>query len=57
MYIYVYPLYIYIYIYIYIVDKKGRRMSDYIQIYCKTPYRKNSMYAHPPSLKPRVESP
>merc|ERR1711939_990823 len=21
-------------------------MSDYIQIYCKTPYRKNSMYIH-----------
>ncbi len=28
------------------LDKKGRRMSDYIQIYCKTPYRKNSMYIH-----------
>ena len=28
------------------LDKKGRRMSDYIQIYCKTPYRKNSMYVH-----------
>ena len=29
-----------------LLDKKGRRMSDYIQIYCKTPYRKNSMYVH-----------
>ena len=29
-----------------LVDKKGRRMSDYIQLYCKTPYRKNSMYVH-----------
>lgn len=29
-----------------LLDKKGRRMSDYIQIYCKTPYRKNSMYIH-----------
>ena len=28
------------------LDKKGRKMSDYIQIYCKTPYRKNSMYIH-----------
>ena len=29
-----------------LLDKKGRRMCDYIQIYCKTPYRKNSMYVH-----------
>ena len=29
-----------------LMDKKGRKMSDYIQIYCKTPYRKNSMYVH-----------
>jgi len=28
------------------LDKKGRQMSDYIQIYCKTPYRKNSMFVH-----------
>jgi hypothetical protein len=29
-----------------LLDKKGRRMCDYIQIYCKTLYRKNSMYVH-----------
>lgn len=29
-----------------LLDKKGRKMSDYIQIYCKTLYRKNSMYVH-----------
>lgn len=29
-----------------LLDKHGRRMSDYIQVYCKTPYRKNSMYVH-----------
>jgi len=29
-----------------LLDKQGRRMNDYIQLYCKTPYRKNSMYIH-----------
>mmetsp|Transcript_36118 Transcript_36118/g.94985 ORF Transcript_36118/g.94985 Transcript_36118/m.94985 type:complete len:193 (+) Transcript_36118:470-1048(+) len=29
-----------------LLDKKGRRMCDYIQVYCRTAYRKNSMYVH-----------
>jgi hypothetical protein len=29
-----------------LLDKKGRKMNDYVQIYCKTAYRKNSMYVH-----------
>jgi len=29
-----------------LLDKKGRKMADYIQIYVKTLYRKNSVYVH-----------